>query len=129
MLGTREPEVYGSETLADVVKRCEELAKTLGLAVEFFQSNIEGEIVGKIQEAKDKYNGLIINAGAYTHTSVAIYDALLLLKIPVVEIHISNIWKREEFRHHSYISPAATGIICGFGTKVYDFALNAIVSL
>ncbi len=128
MLGTRQPEIYGHETLDDVQERCEAVAESLGLEVEFCQSNSEGEIIDYIHEAKeDKYQGVIINAAGYTHTSVAIYDALLLLQIPVVEVHISNIYKREDFRHKSLISPAATGIICGFGVKGYELALKSFI--
>ena len=129
MLGTREPETYGRETLEDIEVKCRIHAKTLGLEVDFLQSNIEGELVGAIQNAKDKYGALIINAGAYTHTSIALMDALLLLKIPVIEVHLSNIFRREEFRHQSYISKAAKGVICGFGSDSYILAINAVNSL
>lgn len=126
MLGTREPEVYGSETLADVEKKCQKRGKELGIAIDFRQSNTEGEIVGWIQESsKNKISGIIINAGAYTHTSVAIRDALLSIKLPIVEVHISNIFKREDFRHKSYISDVAVGMITGLGTKGYLLALEA----
>ncbi|NDF12327.1 MAG: type II 3-dehydroquinate dehydratase [Proteobacteria bacterium] len=124
LLGTREPEIYGKETLADIEKQCKALAKTLKLEVDFRQSNHEGELVEWIQEARKGFGGLIINAGAYTHTSVALRDALLALQIPIVEVHLSNLFKREEFRHHSYISAVAKGLICGFGGQGYKLALE-----
>lgn len=128
-LGEREPEIYGRETLPDIEAKCQSAAKTLGMELTCFQSNHEGEIVTKIQEAAKSYQGLLINAGAYTHTSVAIMDALLLLKIPVIEVHISNPSRREEFRHTSYISKAATGVIAGFGSNSYLLALDAMKKL
>ena len=121
------PEIYGEDTLADVEERCETVASSLGLEVTCHQSNSEGDIIEMIHEAQGKYDGLIINAAGYTHTSVAIFDALSILTIPVVEVHISNIYKREEFRHKSLISPAATGIICGFGVKGYELALKSFL--
>ena len=124
MLGKREPEIYGSKTLEDVGSECKSLARELGVEVDFRQSNLEGEIVGWIQESAKIFSGIIINAGAYTHTSVAIRDALLSIKLPVVEVHISNIFKREDFRHHSYISDIAVGMITGLGTEGYGFALK-----
>lgn len=127
MLGTREPEIYGTDTIADVEERCTALAESLGIELTFYQSNYEGEIVTYIQQARERYNGLILNAGGYTHTSVAIFDALSLLDIPIVEVHISNIFKREEFRHKSMVSPHATGIICGFGVKGYELALKSFI--
>lgn len=126
MLGTREPEVYGHETLNDIEKLCREAGKGLKLDIEFRQSNHEGVLVDWIQEAGKEGAGLIINAGAYTHTSVALLDALKTLSIPVIEVHLSNIYAREPFRHNSYISPAATGIICGFGPKGYQLAIEAV---
>ncbi len=128
MLGTREPEIYGKETLADIEKKCTAHAKTLGLKVSFFQSNVEGELVSAIQEAMKKNSAVIINAGAYSHTSVAIHDALSMLKIPVIEVHLSNIYKREPFRHHSFVSSVATGVICGLGSEGYLLALTAAAS-
>src|SRR5688572_20226495 len=113
MLGTREPEIYGSKTLRDIEKLCAEKAKALGLEIDFRQSNHEGELVGWIQEAVKDFDGILINAGAYTHTSVAIHDALKLLKAPIIEVHISNPKEREEFRHHSYIEPLAATVIAG----------------
>jgi len=128
-LGEREPSVYGSETLVDIEAKCKKTAKSAGLELDCFQSNVEGELVTKIQDAAKKYQGLIINAGAYTHTSIAIMDALLLLKIPVIEVHMSNIYRREEFRHTSYIAKAATGSICGFGSESYTLAIEAMGKL
>lgn len=128
MLGSREPEIYGSQTLADIDALCIETAKSLGFLVECKQSNHEGELVTLIQGA-GKYAGLIINGGAFTHTSVAIMDALLTLKIPVIEVHLSNPLRREEFRHVSYIGKAARGSICGFGAQSYVLALNAMKNL
>ncbi len=129
MLGRREPQIYGSETLKDIEARAKKEAKALGLVVDFKQSNHEGELVDWIQQAGDAYAGLVINAGGYTHTSVALRDALLTLKIPVVEVHLSNLFKREEFRHHSYISATAQGLICGFGGTGYVLALKAIAEI
>ncbi|MBM3617259.1 MAG: type II 3-dehydroquinate dehydratase [Alphaproteobacteria bacterium] len=128
LLGTREPEVYGTETLADIQSLCEKTAQPLGLTVDFRQSNHEGDIVSAIHEVvKGGFAGIIINAGAYTHTSVAILDALLAVKVPVVEVHLSNIFRREEFRHHSFVSTAARGVICGFGSQGYALALQTFV--
>lgn len=126
LLGTREPEVYGTETLADIQSLCEREGKAMGMSVDFRQSNHEGELVEWIHEAQKGVDGIIINAGAYSHTSVAILDALQALKIPVVEVHLSNIYKREEFRHHSFVSAAAKGVICGLGSKGYVLALHAL---
>lgn len=129
MLGTREPAVYGSETLADLKARCEKRAKSLGLTVDFRQSNLEGELVGWIQEARANASGIVLNAGAYTHTSIAILDALQAAELPVVEVHLSNIFRRDAFRHHSYVSLAATGVICGLGPRGYDLAIEAMAGL
>ena len=129
LLGTREPEIYGAETLDDVKGLCETEAARLSLESDFRQSNTEGEIVNWIQEARGSHAGIIINAGAYTHTSVAIRDALLNFEKPIIEVHISNIFKREEFRHHSYISDVAAGMICGLGTQGYTLAIQAIAKL
>jgi len=126
LLGQREPEVYGHATLDDVRDRAAARAGQFSLDVEFRQSNTEGELVDWIQEARSKASGLIINAGAYTHTSVAILDALLTTDIPCVEVHLSNIFQREEFRHHSYLSSACIGVICGFGVKSYELAVEAL---
>lgn len=126
LLGQREPEVYGHATLDDVRDRAAARAGQFSLNIEFRQSNTEGELVDWIQEARSKASGLIINAGAYTHTSVAILDALLTTDIPCVEVHLSNIFQREEFRHHSYLSSACIGVICGFGVKSYELAVEAL---
>ena len=125
MLGVREPAVYGSETLADIETVCQRVAKRLDISLSFKQSNIEGELVDWIQEARGSQDAFIINAGAFTHTSIAILDALQMVKVPVIELHLSNIFAREEFRHPSYISPCATGVICGFGAAGYELALEA----
>ena len=129
LLGTREKEKYGQSSLEDIKKKCEGHANKLGLDIEFKQSNVEGEIVNFIQETRQKYSGIIINAGGYTHTSVAILDALLAVKKPTIELHITNIYKREDFRHKSLISKAADGIICGLGVEGYMMALNGIKNL
>lgn len=126
LLGEREPDTYGGDTLADIEKRCVKAAKQAGLRLVFRQTNHEGELVGWIQEARDSASGLAINAGAYTHTSVAVHDALRLLTIPIVEVHLSNIFAREEFRHHSYVSAVASGVICGFGGDSYLLAIQAL---
>ena len=129
MLGTREPEKYGTSTLEEINTRLINHGKTIGLHVESFQSNHEGDIVEKIQLARASYNGLIINPAAYTHSSIAIRDAILLLDMPVIEIHLSNIYKRESFRHHSLMADVVTGQITGFGMKGYIMALDAIAGL
>ena len=126
LLGTREPEIYGADTLADVGVRCAAKAKALGLSIEFRQTNLEGELVNWIHEAREKAAGIIINAGAYTHTSVALHDALKAVGLPAIEVHLSNVYKRESFRHHSYISPVAQGVICGFGVQSYELALDGM---
>lgn len=129
MLGLRQPEIYGRDTLADVEKLCRTAGKRLGLTIEFRQSNYEGELVTWIQDARSKAAGIVLNAGAYTHTSVAILDALNAAEKPCVEVHLSNIHRREEFRHHSYVSLAAKGMICGFGPKGYVLALEALADI
>ncbi len=126
MLGRRQPKVYGRATLADIEKLCRERAAGLGLAVDFRQTNLEGELVGWVQEARKAAAGIVINAGAYTHTSVAILDALLMAEKPVIEVHLSNVFRRESFRHHSYVSPAAAGVIVGCGPLGYALALEAL---
>ncbi len=126
LLGEREKSKYGKETLSDVQKNCEIHSKSIGLEIKFEQSNIEGEIVTMIQKSKGKFDGIIINAAGYTHTSVAILDALLAIKLPTIEVHITNIYNREEFRKKSLISKAASGIICGFGINGYIMALDSI---
>ena len=126
LLGTREPEIYGRDTLKSIEAACKKRAKGLGLKVTFRQSNNEGELVDWVQQAGNKFQALVVNAGAYTHTSVALLDALLATDLPVVEVHLSNIHQRDEFRHHSYVSKAADGIICGFGGIGYELALEAL---
>ena len=128
LLGEREPGIYGGESLADIEQRCRDAAAQSDIALEFRQTNHEGERVGWIQEARGAATGLAINAGAYTHTSVAVHDALRLLDIPIVEVHLSNIFAREEFRHKSYISAAATGVVCGFGPMSYVLAIDALAA-
>ncbi len=126
LLGEREPEVYGHETLADIEAACRKTAKALGLAVKFHQSNSEAELVDLIQKARGKAGGIIINAGALSHTSIAILDALQAVEIPVIEVHLSNIFRRETFRRRSYVSRAATGLICGLRGQGYVLALEAM---
>lgn len=129
LLGTREPEIYGSETLADIEKECTTHAKNLNLAIDLRQSNSEGECVDWIQEAAAGWSGIIINPAAYTHTSIAIMDALKQVSCPIIEVHLSNIFARESYRHHSYVSPVANGIVCGFGGDGYILALDAMAQL
>ena len=126
LLGEREKEKYGNVSLKDIENNCKEFAAKNDIMLSLFQSNIEGELVEKIQKARKEQHGLIINAGGYTHTSVAIHDALKILKIPIIELHITNIYNREEFRHKSLISKLAKGIICGFGADGYVMALQAM---
>jgi 3-dehydroquinate dehydratase-2 len=128
LLGKREPDIYGKSTLEEINKDLSNYAKKIGLDVSFFQSNIEGEIVNRIQQG-EKSDGIIINAAAFTHTSVAILDALKSLSIPKIEVHISNIYKREEFRHKSLISQTVNGVICGFGINSYKLALEGIKNI
>ena len=127
LLGLREPEIYGSLTLAQIDQQLQQTAIALGVEITTFQSNSEGELVTEIQKALGKYQGIVINAAAYTHTSVAIRDALSAVKIPTVEVHLSNIHQRETFRHFSYIAAVAIGQICGFGVNSYRLGLQAIV--
>jgi len=129
LLGVREPEIYGSDTLADIEEACLERAAALDLTVDFRQSNHEGQLVDWIQEAREGADGIIINPAGYTHTSVVIFDALKAADLPVIELHISNIFRRETWRHHSYVSLAATGIICGLGSHGYLLALEAMARL
>lgn len=129
LLGTREPAVYGRETLADVERRAAARAKALKMEIVFRQSNHEGDLVGWIQEARTAASAIILNAGAYTHTSIAILDALQAAELPVIEVHLSNIFRREAYRHHSYVSLAAKGVICGLGAKGYELALEALADL
>ena len=126
LLGEREKDKYGNISLKDVENDCKKFADKNEIKLSFFQSNIEGEIVEKIQNSRKDQEGLIINAGGYTHTSVAILDALKILKIPIIELHITNIYNREDFRHKSYISKVATSVICGFGVDGYIMALKAM---
>jgi 3-dehydroquinate dehydratase-2 len=129
MLGVREPEIYGRDTLDDVRRRAEARAAALGLTVDFRQTNHEGELIGWIQEAREKASGILLNAGALTHTSIGILDALQASELPVIEVHLSNIFRRESFRHHSYVSLAAKGVICGLGVQGYELALEAMAKL
>lgn len=129
LLGTRQPEIYGSETLADVEQACAAIAKDLGMHLDAEQNNSEGQLIDIVHAARDKYQAIIINPGAYTHTSVALRDALSAVEIPVFEVHISNIHSREEFRHQSYISGIAVGVICGLGTAGYAMALEGVAGL
>ena len=126
LLGTREPEIYGATTLADIETKCRDLAGSLDLEIDFVQSNHEGELIDTIHQSAGRHNGIVFNAGAYTHTSVALHDALKGVALPCVEVHLSNTFAREEFRHNSYISPVALGVICGFGTTSYLLALQAL---
>lgn len=127
LLGRREPEVYGSTTLADIEKNVRERAKTLNAEIAFQQSNIEGELVSWIQEAKGKFDVIVLNAAAYTHTSIALRDAIAAVGVPTIEIHLSNVHAREEFRHKSLIAPVCCGQITGFGEKSYILAVEAAV--
>ena len=126
LLGEREKNQYGSFTLEEIERDCNNYSSQNNIKLTFFQSNIEGELVNKIQESRNDQDGLIINAGGYTHSSVAIHDALKILKIPIIELHISNIYNREDFRHKSLISKVAKGVICGFGANGYLMFLNAM---
>ena len=127
MLGKREPAIYGSATLADVRRVVDEHAASRGLVADFRQTNHEGELVEWVQEARDRADGIVLNAGAYTHTSIALLDAIKSAERPLVEVHLSNIFARESFRHHSYVSMVALGVICGFGVKGYTMAIDALV--
>ena len=129
LLGDRDKSIYGSESYEDLIKNCTSEASKKNINIDYYQSNIEGELVTKIQESRKIYDGMIINAAAFTHTSVAIRDALSLFKKPSIELHISNIHKREEFRHKSLISDVVTGIICGLGTNGYILAINSMHEL
>jgi 3-dehydroquinate dehydratase II len=129
MLGVRQPEIYGSATLADVESQCRALAKDLKVSLRFAQSNSEAELIGWIHEARKTASAIIINPGAFSHTSIAILDALNTFEGPVLEVHISNVHKRESFRHHSYVSHRADGVIAGCGVEGYQLALRRVVSL
>ena len=124
MLGSREPNIYGNMTLDEINKKIIDYAQKRDVVLEFFQSNIEGEIINQIQKSMEFYNGVIINAGAYSHTSIAIRDAIASIDVPVVEVHISNIFKREKFRYHSFLTPVCAGSIVGFGYLGYILALE-----
>lgn len=128
LLGTRQPEVYGATTLADIEAMCRTKAETLGVALAFVQSNHEGALVDAIHAAKGTHDGIILNAGAYTHTSIALMDAIASVELPLVELHLSNIHAREAFRHKSYIAPVAVGQICGFGAAGYPLSMDALLS-
>ena len=129
LLGEREKDQYGNVTLKDIENECQEYAEKNKILLSLFQTNIEGELVNQIQDSRKDQDGLIINAGGYTHTSVAIHDALKILKIPIIELHISNVYNREDFRHKSFISKVAKGVICGFGADGYLMSLRAIEKL
>jgi 3-dehydroquinate dehydratase-2 len=129
MLGLRQPHIYGSTTLDDVEQLCAETAESLRLAIDFRQTNGEGELVSWIQECRGRAAGIVINPAGYTHTSVALMDALLATDLPVIEVHISNIHRREEFRQHSFVSKAALGVICGLGVRGYALALQAMAEI
>jgi 3-dehydroquinate dehydratase-2 len=129
MLGLRQPHLYGSNTIDDVEALCAETAEQLGMAIDFRQTNGEGELITWVQECRGRAAGIVINAGGYTHTSVALMDALLAAEVPVIEVHVTNIHKREEFRHHSYISKVAVGMIAGLGIQGYAYALMALADI
>jgi 3-dehydroquinate dehydratase II len=129
MLGSREPTLYGAATLDDLEALCAETAHALDLAIDFRQSNHEGELITWVQECRDRARGIVINPGGYSHTSIALMDAVLAVELPVVEVHLTNIHAREEFRRHSYISRAANGVICGLGIRGYGLALTAIAEM
>ena len=129
LLGVREPQIYGHETLGDIETACAERAEALGLAIDFRQSNSEGDLVGWIQDARTTHDGLILNAAAYTHTSIAILDALKTIDLPIIEVHLSNPHRREPFRHTSFVSQAADGVIAGLGSQGYLLALDAVARL
>lgn len=129
MLGLREPRIYGPDTLEDVEQLCLDTAEELGLAVDFRQTNSEGELIDWVQQCRGRCAGIVINPAGLTHTSVSLMDALLSTELPVVEIHLSNIHKREKFRHHSFVSKVAVGVICGFGINGYALALTAIADI
>ena len=128
LLGQREPRLYGSTTLSEIEARLGARAAALGLAIDFRQSNHEGVLIDWVQEARGKASALIVNAAGLTHSSVALMDALLAADLPIIEVHLTNIYRREAFRHHSYVSHAATGIICGLGAKGYELALDALAA-
>ncbi len=126
LLGSRETQIYGEETLDKIIADCEVKAKELGLEISAYQSNHEGDLIDQIHAARGVYDGIVINAGAYTHYSIAIHDAIKAVRLPCVEVHLSNVHTREEFRHKSYLSPVCIGVICGFGKMSYLLALEAL---
>lgn len=128
LLGTREPEKYGNTTLNDIENNLKDIAQKQNIQLECYQSNHEGDLIDKIQQAKNNFDGIILNAGGYTHTSVAIRDAIAGVQMPTVEIHLTNIHAREEFRHNSLIAPVCIGQICGFGAKSYELGLDALIN-
>jgi 3-dehydroquinate dehydratase-2 len=129
MLGLRQPQLYGSATLDDVEQLCAEAGERLGLAIDFRQTNNEGELISWVQECRGRAQGIVINPAGYTTTSIALMDALLAVELPVVEVHVTNIHRREEFRQHSYVSKAAVGVICGLGIQGYSLALTALAEM
>jgi 3-dehydroquinate dehydratase-2 len=129
MLGTREPATYGHETLADIAELCRRTGEAKGLEIEFFQTNHEGELLDRIHSSRGRCAGILINSAAWTHTSVAVRDALAAVELPVIEVHLSNVHKRETFRHHSYVSPIAVGVICGLGSHGYRLGLEHFAHL
>lgn len=129
LLGLREPEIYGIQTLDDLEALCAETAEPLGLAIDFRQTNGEGELITWVQECRNRADGIVINPAGYSHSSVALMDALHALDIPIIEVHLSNIFTRETFRHHSYVSMAARGVVCGLGFSGYRLALQAIAEI
>ena len=129
LLGSREKQIYGGETLDDIIAACQEKASQLNVEIDAYQSNHEGDIIDKIHAARNEYDGIVINAGAYTHYSVAIHDAIKAVELPCVEVHISNVFTREEFRHHSMLSPVCVGVICGFGKMSYLLAIEALAKI
>jgi 3-dehydroquinate dehydratase-2 len=129
LLGTRQPEIYGRETLADIEAECRRAGANLGLEIEFRQTNAEFQLIDWIHEARQRAAGIIINPAAWSHTSVAVLDALNACEFPILEVHITNIHKREEFRHHSFVSQVATGVVCGFGTQGYILSIERLARL
>jgi len=129
MLGIREPSIYGRDSLQDIESACEQRARELGLSLDFRQTNLEGDLVTWIQQARGNAAGIVINPAAYGHTSIALLDALLIAELPVIEVHLSNIFRREDYRHHTYVSQAASGVICGLGAQGYLLALDALATI